>query len=180
MIDQLHTANRHWYLIRLGVCGETVRCLGVNEPSFQRGDQVVLQTSRGEILASVMQLLSDSVTADASTQDTEENQILRIATEQDIQHQQKLKLRAKEDFSSWADRIQEWEIEVELIDLEWTLDGEKLMLYVLNRRGPECTKLAMQAAAQGFGVIDVIPVSATGIEAPTKSGCGCGSGGCSQ
>ena len=167
------------YLLRVGVCGETVRSLGADQPLFKRGDNVVLQTDRGEMIAEVMQQLPKRIN---STEEpaTQQSQILRPVSEHDLQQQQELKQRAEQDFLLWTQRIQEWRIEVELIDLEWTLDGEKLILYVLNSRGPECTKLAIQAAAEGLGVIDVVPVSATGIEAPVKSGCGCGSGGCSK
>ncbi|MBL4886252.1 MAG: hypothetical protein JKY95_17185 [Planctomycetaceae bacterium] len=188
MIDQLRTTTvtRNRYLLRVGVCGETVRCLGIDQPLFKRGDQVVLDTDRGDMLAKVMQQLpEDNPPGDAPDQQSEEqvsdvSQILRLASEDDLQQQQQLKLRAEQDFKAWADRIEQWKVEVELVDLEWTLDGEKLILYVLNSRGPECTKLAMQAHAQGLGVIDVVPVSATGVSIPPveKSGGGCGSGGC--
>jgi len=167
------------YLLRIGACGETVRCLGIDQPAFKRGDEVVLQTDRGKMLARVMQHLPERINS-TSEEVTEQSQILRSASEYDLQQQQKLKQKAEHDFLPWKERIQEWQVDVELIDLEWTLDGEKLILYVLNSRGPECTKLAIQAAAEGLGVIDVVPVSATGIEAPVKSGCGCGSGGCSK
>ncbi len=165
------------YLLRVGVCGETVRCLGINRPAFRRGDDVVLQTDRGEMLARVMQQLP---IRNSDAEETVQSQILRPASQVDLKRQQELKQQAEQEFNLWNQRIRNWQVEVELIDLEWTLDGEKLILYVLNSRGPECTKLAIQAAAEGLGVIDVVPVSATGVEAPVTSGCGCGSGGCSK
>ncbi len=173
--------SHNLYLLRVGVCGETVRCLGIDQPLFKRGDDVVLQTDRGEMIAEVMQQLPDrKISTSTNEEEAQQSQILRPTSEYDLQQQRELKQRAEQDFFLWNQRIQEWQVEVELIDLEWTLDGEKLILYVLNSRGPECTKLAIQAEAEGLGVIDVVPVSATGIEAPVKSGCGCGSGGCSK
>ena len=197
MIDQIRASqpSRNKYLMRVGACGETVRCLGINQPLFSRGDQVVLVTDRGNMLADVMQILpkseSDIKPTDEQTEEQaaeqidEVNQILRLASKEDLQQQKQLKQRAEQDFSAWTERIHDWKVEVELVDLEWTLDGEKLILYVLNSRGPECTKLAMQADAQGLGIIDVVPISATGINIPEPSGggCGCGSGsggGCSK
>ena len=73
--------------------------------------------------------------------------------------------------------LDERNVDVQLVDLEWTLDRGKLILYVLNERGPECTKLAIQAAAAGFGLIEVQPVSKDGLVDLPKGG-GCGSGGC--
>jgi hypothetical protein len=57
------------------------------------------------------------------------------------------------------------------------LEDDKLVLYVLNDRGPDCTKLALQAAAAGLGVIEVQPVGAEGLMT-LETGNGCGSGGC--
>jgi hypothetical protein len=50
-------------------------------------------------------------------------------------------------------------------------------LYVLTERGPATTTLALQAAAEGLGLIEVQPVSAAGLVA-VPSGGGCGTGGC--
>ena len=63
-------------------------------------------------------------------------------------------------------------------DLEWTLDRQKLVLYVLGGRGPDTTRLALQAAAAGLSVIEVQPVSAEGVVPLPAAGGGCGSGGC--
>jgi hypothetical protein len=65
-----------------------------------------------------------------------------------------------------------------LIDLEWTLDDAKQILYVLTSRGPDATNLALHAAAEGLGVIEVQPVAAEGLIPLPSEGGGCGSGGC--
>ena len=80
-------------------------------------------------------------------------------------------------FDTWCARIQQWNLNLELIDLEWTLDRQRLILYVLYESGPDSTKLALQAAAAGLGIIEVQPVSATGLIQPEPSGGSCGSGG---
>jgi hypothetical protein len=66
---------------------------------------------------------------------------------------------------------------LQLVDLEWLFEPEKLVLYVLNERGPDCTKLALQAAAAGLGIIEVQPVDAQGVVRLESTG-GCGTGGC--
>lgn len=81
------------------------------------------------------------------------------------------------EFGRWCERIREWNLALELIDLERTLDGKTLVLYVLNERGPDCTRLALQAAAAGLGIVEVRPVGAEGLM-PVETGGGCGSGGC--
>ena len=72
----------------------------------------------------------------------------------------------------------EWKLDLDLVDLEWTLDRQKLVLYVLGGRGPEATKLALQAAAAGLAVVEVQPVTADGPVPLPPAGGGCGSGGC--
>ncbi|MCA9058814.1 MAG: hypothetical protein KDA85_09950, partial [Planctomycetaceae bacterium] len=77
--------------------------------------------------------------------------------------------------------IDAWNLQLQLIDLEWTLDRSRIVLYVLNDRGAETTRLALLAAAAGLGIIHVQSVSADGV-IQQSSGCGsggCGSGGCS-
>ncbi len=112
---------------------------------------------------------------------TSELRIVRAATAEDEQAANRLKLDCEREFPIWRGRIDEWKLSLELIDLEWTLDKSKLILYVLNDRGPECTKLALQAAAAGLGIVEVQPVGPDGpVVQSAASGCGsghCGSGG---
>lgn len=163
------------YLLRVGLYGEAVRGFGDDPTAFARGDKVVVQTERGEMLARVIQQLSGE---DHSTDEEPKpsNRILRPASESDLQQLRELKEKTEQEFFLWRERIQKWQVDVELVDLEWTLDGKKLILYVLNNRGPECTKLAIQAAAQGLGVVDVVPVSTAGVAVSATGGCR--SGGC--
>ena len=103
--------------------------------------------------------------------------IVRIASNDDCSTFERLRAECEQEFNEWQRRIESWNLRLELIDLEWTLDRDKLVLYVLNDRGPDCTRLALQAAAAGLGIIEVQPVDSSGLmQSPT--GHGCGSGGC--
>jgi hypothetical protein len=102
--------------------------------------------------------------------------VVRIAADEDLALGDRLKDEAQAAFADWQQRIAGWQLDLELLDLEWTLDRAKLVLYVLAGRGPETTRLALQAAAAGLAV-EVQPVSAEGLVA-VPSGGGCGSGGC--
>lgn len=110
--------------------------------------------------------------ADASPE-VDRDPIVRLATSADVQSHAAHQARCESDFSVWCDRIVKWNLDLQLVDLEWTLDGQKLIFYVLNERGPDCTKLALQAAAGGFGIIEVQPVDGNGIvELPNAAGGG--------
>ncbi len=104
--------------------------------------------------------------------------IVRAATAEDESQSATLQADCREAFAVWRDRIIGWDLDLELVDLEWMLDRAKLVLYVLNNRGPDCTKLALQAAAAGLGTIEVQPVDASGLVQIESAGGGCGSGGC--
>ena len=102
----------------------------------------------------------------------------RQATPADEALHAQLRRTADEAFPVWQRRIQEWNLDLELLDVEWTLDRQKLVLYVLGGRSAETTKLALNAAAAGLAVVEVQPVNAEGPIALPAAGGGCGSGGC--
>ncbi len=160
------------FLVRYGAVPEVARCrLEDGLPRPLRGDRVVVETHRGEMLGEILgDVRSEAEYPAAFT-------ILREATTTDMTASRQAAEKSAADFPAWTQRIAEWKIDLQVIDIERTLDGTKLVLYVLNERGPECTRLAIQAAASGFGLIEVQPVGAEGLVSQPASGGGCGSGG---
>jgi cell fate regulator YaaT (PSP1 superfamily) len=165
-------------LVRYGGVPEVARFAHAAAFGVARGMNVVVSTSRGQELGTVLETLAPprepGVEEVAPTGD-----VLRAATDGDLARQRIQREEAQREYPAWEARIAGWNLDLQLIDLEWTLDRSKLILYVLNDRGPECTKLALQAAAAGLGVIEVQPVAAEGL-VPRESGGGggCGSCGC--
>ncbi len=164
-------------LVRYGRIPEVAKV--VAEQRRERGEKVVVRTHRGLELATVLETLKNGPRQD----ETPESDfiVVREATAEDQFEFTGLATRAGDEFQAWQNRIAEWNLDLQLVDLEWTLDREKLILYVLNERGPECTRLAIQAAAAGLGIVEVQPVAATGL-VPKESGGGggCGDCGCSH
>lgn len=160
------------YLVRYGAVPEVARCqLLSGQPVPHRGDRVVVETHRGHQLGEVLgDVRSESEHSAVFT-------VLRLATAEDLAAARRTTINTSVEFEEWTRRITEWKIDLQVIDLERTLDGSKLVLYVLNERGPECTRLAIQAAASGFGIIEVQPVGAEGLVSQPAAGGGCGSGG---
>ena len=157
------------YLVRYGVVPEVTRCRSALAEPLARGESVVVTTHRGEQLGMVLERLRPA------SEETE-FEILRRPTTADHAAVETHRERAQAEFPTWQTRIAEWNLTLELLDLEWTLDGAKQILYVLTERGPESTQLALQAAAAGLGLIEVQPVTADGL-APINAGGGCGTGG---
>ena len=162
------------YLVRYGAVPEVARFVQSDGAAPGRGDQVVVETHRGFQLGSVLERLKPS--PGISPADVE-FRVERIATKEDLLAARDLTTDCENAFEAWCARILQWNLNLELIDLEWTLDRQKLILYVLCERGPDSTKLALQAAAAGLGIIEVQPVSATGLIQPEPTGGSCGSGG---
>ena len=165
------------YLVRYGTVPEVARFRDVNNASPARGETVVVETHRGLQVGSVLERLKPSLIAADLDVDFE---IVRVATPDDLEAARQRSRECEDAFADWCARILQWGLQLELIDLEWTLDRQKLILYVLCERGPDSTKLALQAAATGFGIVEVQPVSTTGLVSLPKESGGCGSsgGGC--
>jgi hypothetical protein len=106
-------------------------------------------------------------------------EFVRVATADDLARFDELRRDIRSELTAWEDRIREWNLELELLDGEWTLEKERLILYVLSGRGPDSTRLSLQAGALGVLNLDVQPVTIDGrVDVAARGGGGCGSGGC--
>jgi hypothetical protein len=186
------------YLVRYGAVPEVARFDALSPADFGRGAAVVVTSPRGVLLGTVLDQVRTSATDAAGERPTDaagerptdaagerptdagsDLRIERVATAADLADARRHREEAEAEFPRWLERIAAWGLQLELIDLEFALDGSKRILYVLTERGPETTKLALQAAAAGLGLLEVQPVSAEGLMVPeTGGGCGSGGGGC--
>jgi cell fate regulator YaaT (PSP1 superfamily) len=143
---------------------------------LKRDSPVIVRTHRGQELGTLLQDVDEQCQRVSPEEDTV--QILRQATEADQRLHAESRSDCEAQYEIWRERITTWKLNLELVDLEWIIEPRKLVLYVLNERGPDCTKLALQAAAAGLGIIEVQPIDAQGLVQLESSGGGCGSGGC--
>ena len=163
-------------LIRYGAISEVARFRWPLENSPERRQRVVVKSHRGEMLGTVLEPVS--VVNDPNADAQVAFEVVRLASVEDERLARQWEQQCRDEFPQWIERIAKWKLELQLIDFERTLDGQKQILYVLCDRGPDSTKLALQAAATGLGIIEVQPVDANGlVSLPSESGGGCGSGG---
>lgn len=170
------TASTSICLVRYGSVPEVARFADESGQTPGRGTIVVVKTDRGLQLGTLLERLKPS--HDPAKDSETEFKLIRAATQTDLLDAKDRTTECEDEFVRWCARITEWQLNLELIDLEWTLDRQKLILYVLCERGPDSTKLALQAAAAGLGVIEVQPVSSTGLVSIPQSSCGSGESGC--
>ncbi len=175
MTTSIETAT-NIYLVRYGTVPEVARFANDSVELPVRGATVVVETDRGLQMGTVLERLKPHF--DPAKESETEFKMIRTATGLDLETARDLLRECEEAFPQWCARISQWGLNLELIDLEWTLDRQKLILYVLCERGPDSTKLALQAAAGGFGIIEVQPVSANGLVVVPPPSCGSGDGGC--
>jgi cell fate regulator YaaT (PSP1 superfamily) len=173
-------------LVRYGAVPEVGRFAHDFDAPPARHERVVVSSHRGVQIGTTLENLR-SGGSKPSMPDGEQksadlepplNRVLRRATAEDESLHAELRRDADQAFVTWQRRIEEWNLALELLDIEWTLDRQKLVLYVLGGRGAETTKLALQAAAAGLAVVEVQPVNADGPVPLSAGGGGCGSGGC--
>ena len=156
-------------LARYGRVPQVARFAGFG-PAVDRGAQIVVSTDRGEELAVVLQTTENRK---PETPEGMTGEVIRVATEADVAAVTKNEQTTEGAFPGWIERCEKWNLQLELIDLEMTLDS-RLILYVLNDRGAETTRMALLAAAAGLGIVHVQPVAAEGIVQASGGG-GCGS-----
>ena len=90
---------------------------------LKRGDQVFVETARGVEFGSVV----DGPKEIAESEVTQPlKPVLRIATEEDKRNEQKNREREKEAFRVCKEKIRKHELDMKLINAEYTFDGNKI------------------------------------------------------
>lgn len=143
-----------------------------------QGKSVVASTERGIELGQLLSILPKG----GGEEHAMTGEILRIATDEDVAAGEAHRTACDNDFDTWLERIEDWGVQLQLIDIEKTLEGDQVILYVLNDQDAETTRLALLTAAAGYGIVHVQPVSAEGVvpigKPSSGGGCGSGGGGC--
>ena len=98
-----------------------------NNIQVKKNDRVVVQTQRGLEVAYVVEEKKI-----VEENDFEYKPILRIATEDDMQAYAKNKARAKKDYNSIQEMIYSCDIDRKLADVEWVLDGSKIIVSIVS------------------------------------------------
>ena len=92
----------------------------------KQGDKVIVETARGVEFGSV-------VTGPKEVKDEEIMQplksVIRIATEEDKRNEEKNREKEKEAFEVCQEKIRKHELDMKLINAEYTFDGNKVLFY---------------------------------------------------
>ena len=96
------------------------------EFEIKRGDHVIVETARGIEFGTVMSGVTE-VEEDKVIQPLKP--VLRIATERDIEQEAENKVKEKEAFQVCLEKIRKHELDMKLIDAEYTFDNNKVLFY---------------------------------------------------
>ena len=92
----------------------------------KQGDKVIVETARGVEFGSV-------VTGPKDVKDEEITQplksVIRVATEEDKRNEEKNREKEKEAFNVCLEKIRKHELDMKLINAEYTFDGNKVLFY---------------------------------------------------
>ena len=93
---------------------------------MKRGDQVIVETARGVEFGNVVmgpkEVKDEEITQPLKT-------VIRLATEDDRRVEEKNRKKEKEAFQICLEKIHKHELEMKLIDAEYTFDNNKVLFY---------------------------------------------------
>jgi len=93
---------------------------------IESGQHVIVETARGiefgEVILGLKEITEEEVIQPLK-------KVIRIATDEDYKKEEKNKQKEKEAFSICLEKIHKHELEMKLIDCEYTFDNNKLLFY---------------------------------------------------
>ena len=96
------------------------------EYDIKKGDHVIVETARGveygRVVSDIMEVEEENIVSPLKT-------VIRIATEEDEKTVQKNKERERDAFRICKEKIRKHDLEMKLIDAEYTFDNNKLLFY---------------------------------------------------
>ena len=92
----------------------------------KQGDKVIVETARGVEFGSVVMEPKD-VEDEEITQPLKS--VIRVATEEDKRNEEKNREKEKEAFDVCLEKIRKHELDMKLINAEYTFDGNKVLFY---------------------------------------------------
>jgi len=124
------------YLISYGAMHEVAVFTGLSELCYHRGQDVVVATDRGIEAGKVLgktgeDSLESSSNGDADTQPSEKWRLLRTLGPEDRRQLAANGARRGEEFGSWQQRVAKLPMGLDLVDIEYLLGDEGVILHVL-------------------------------------------------
>ncbi len=96
------------------------------ELDIKRGDNLIVETARGvefgTAVSDIREISEEEIVSPLKT-------VIRMATEEDVETEKNNRVREREAFKICLEKIRKHELEMKLIDAEYTFDSNKLLFY---------------------------------------------------
>ncbi len=96
------------------------------ELDIKRGDNVIVETARGvefgTAVSDIREISEEEIVSPLKT-------VIRMADEDDVETEKNNRIREREAFKICLEKIRKHELEMKLIDAEYTFDSNKLLFY---------------------------------------------------
>jgi hypothetical protein len=171
------------YLLSYGNAGDFGRFRCAPALACERGERMVVRSPRGQELGVIMR--SANTGHSRLLADEFVGQILRLATEGDLQLAQRMQERSQKLFEDGRRLVCELDLPMEILDVEVLLDGRQALVHYL--RWADCDpRPLMDPLSQHYRLLITLhdlalPKTEEAEEHPESSSCGtggCGAGGC--
>ncbi len=133
------------YVVRTGV----MRTLGVysasRDDTYRRGTEVVCRTERGVEVGEV--LCEATEAAVAQLKDPAHGQIMRAMSDDDARERLRLLSVARQEFQTCQRFVEQEKLEMQLVDVEHLLGGERVVVYYLAENRIDFRELVRLLAA---------------------------------
>jgi len=135
------------YVVRYGI----MRSLGVlsvrgKDRTYERGERVVARTKRGLEAGEV--LCEADKDALAGAKDLEQGEILRRMSSNDVNELAHMEQQAGSEFETCQEYVRKLGLEMELVDLEHVLGGERIIIFYLSENRVDFRELVRQLAKE--------------------------------
>ncbi|MGB4738012.1 MAG: PSP1 C-terminal domain-containing protein, partial [Fuerstiella sp.] len=97
------------------------------EAGERRGLKLVVTSDRGVEVADLLEIVRKGI---ITTDNPVTGEIQRIATDADLATHAENRKRAELEFFDWQQRVSDWQLQLQIIDVEWTLEADQVVLYV--------------------------------------------------
>jgi len=136
------------YVVRYGLIRHVAPFSLKGPQTYARGDSVVVRSDRGMELGEVLCEATDRAVKFLPSSETA-GHIVRIATIEDEQSSGELHEKERIEFHDCAEMIRERKLQMELIDVEHVLGGERIVFFYLAEKRVDFREL-VKALAKKF------------------------------
>ncbi|HAA49014.1 MAG TPA: hypothetical protein DCE43_04795 [Planctomycetaceae bacterium] len=164
-MSEAGVVTRRACLVRYGRPGWVALFTSEDGGEFRRGDQVVVQTERGEELGELLSSVASRLVDDVSPA----GQVLRLASVED-------QAGVPVELDDLIEAIRQRNSALEPVDVEMLVDGRTVVVYCLGEVGEESERIAVGLSKDTGHDVRLSPMFD-----PESGGCGgggCGEGGC--